>query len=223
MAHLAHFDFTKFWKKNFFFKKFSKLCVCAVWVHILGVSERAQKLQHMVYNIFRSHQNPSSRTKVMKNQKLGPIGCIWCIFSLLWGFHYVGILAQNRIGVVLALEHITDKLGVYQWYGQYSAWKLVTSTRFHIFRAPTPYVHPPGTPNASWSPKSPKNAFFFQARACCVQALEKHPKRPKWTPWVLSFPTHQLRPPSDLSIQKYSDFALFEKRDPLGNKTDLIL
>ena len=72
-------------------------------------------------------------------------------------------------------------------------------------------------------PKIPKKRVFFQARACCVQALEKHPKRPKWTPWVLSFPTHQLRPPSDLSIQKYSDFALFEKGDSPRNKTELIL
>ena len=38
-------------------------------------------------------------------------------------------------------------------------------------------------------PKIPQKTRFFQARACCVQALEKHPKRPKWTPWVLSFPT----------------------------------
>ena len=71
--HIWLISILRNFEKNFFFKKISKLWVCAVWVHILGVSERAQKLQYMVYNIFRSHQNPSSRTKVMKNQKLGPI------------------------------------------------------------------------------------------------------------------------------------------------------
>ena len=42
-------------------------------MHILGVPARAHKLQYVVCNIFRSHQKRTSRTKVMKNQKLSPI------------------------------------------------------------------------------------------------------------------------------------------------------
>ena len=48
--------------------------------YILGVPVRAQKHWYVDYNIFRSHQNRTSRTKVMKNQKLGPIWPFWCLF-----------------------------------------------------------------------------------------------------------------------------------------------
>ena len=83
--------FRKFWK--FFFEIFLNLRVCAVWVHILGVPARGQELQHHTSNIFRSHQNRLSRSKVMNIWKLGPIWVILVpIFkgnfwrALLWGF-----------------------------------------------------------------------------------------------------------------------------------------
>ena len=73
MGHFVTFVFLKIEEKFFFRKKFQKFQVLCLWVHILGVPVRAQKLQDVLYNIFRSHQNRSSGTKVMKNQKLGPI------------------------------------------------------------------------------------------------------------------------------------------------------
>ena len=84
-----------FWKieKKFFSKIFLKLWVCAVWVHILGVPARGHELQHHTSNIFRSHPNRLSRSKVMHIWKLGPIWVILVpIFkgnfwrALLWGF-----------------------------------------------------------------------------------------------------------------------------------------
>ena len=73
MAHSCHFCFREFEKKLEFSKFFSKLWVCAFWVHILGVPVREHKLQHPTSNIFRSHQKRVGRSKVMQKRKLGLI------------------------------------------------------------------------------------------------------------------------------------------------------
>ena len=69
----CHFSFFENWEKSFFSKIFQKFRFLCLWVHILGVSVRAQKLQYVAYNIFRSQQKRFSTSKVMINQKLRPI------------------------------------------------------------------------------------------------------------------------------------------------------
>ncbi len=73
MAHFVTLVFLKIEKKVFLLKIFQKFRVLCLWVHILGVSVRAHKLQYVAYNIFRSQQKRFSTSKVMEKQKLGPI------------------------------------------------------------------------------------------------------------------------------------------------------
>ena len=44
-----------------------------LWLHLLKIPVRAYQLPYVVCNILRSHQKRTSRTKVMKNQRLSPI------------------------------------------------------------------------------------------------------------------------------------------------------
>ena len=101
------------------FQKFQFLCL---WVHILGVPARAHKLPYVVCNIFQSHQKRTSRTKVMRNQKLGPI-CAYLVLifkgifstSFFYGFWAIfdknGLWAQFSGGLRTRTRGVSAKCG----------------------------------------------------------------------------------------------------------------
>ena len=70
MAHFVTFVFLKI-EEKIFPEIFSKFSIFVPLGAHTGVPVRAQKLQYVAYNIFRSHQKRTKRTKVIQNQKMG--------------------------------------------------------------------------------------------------------------------------------------------------------